>query len=189
MATVRKKAKPKKAPSPKLIYQSGRHPEFIKSLRSTGCTMEQIAAILGVAQSTLYGWAQRYPEVKDALEMGDSEANAKVVACLYKRATGYEYEETKTSIIQKADGSKDTKVEKTKKQAAPDVTAQIFWLKNRCPEEFADIYDTRHSGQIDVDSDRDDCKSRLSQNPEAQEKVRAAFLALYPGKDTSNLKN
>ena len=48
-----------------------------------------------------------------------------------KRALGYEYEEVKTIIEQTADGSRKTKVEKTKKQVAPDVGAQIFWLKNR----------------------------------------------------------
>jgi len=51
-----------------------------------------------------------------------------------KRALGYEYEETKVMVD--ADGKK--RVERIKKQVQPDVTAQIFWLKNRRPDRWRD---------------------------------------------------
>ena len=54
-----------------------------------------------------------------------------------KRALGYEVEEEK--ITQEVvDGVMRKKVEKTKKVVMPDVTAQIYWLKNRKPEDWRD---------------------------------------------------
>ena len=44
---------------------------------------------------------------------------------------------------------KPIKVEKTKKRVPPDVTAQIFWLKNRQRDRWQD----RPQDHIDQDSD------------------------------------
>ena len=40
-------------------------------------------------------------------------------------------------------GSKSKRIEKTTKHAQPDTTAQIFWLKNRKPEEWRDKKDVK----------------------------------------------
>ena len=53
---------------------------------------------------------------------------------LYKRATGYEYDEVKEEY---EDGVL-TKRTVTKKTVVPDTSAQIFWLKNRKPTEWRD---------------------------------------------------
>ena len=37
------------------------------------------------------------------------------------------------------------------KQQAPDTTAQIFWLKNRKPQEWRDKQETEISGHIRTD--------------------------------------
>ena len=39
---------------------------------------------------------------------------------------------------------------RVKKQVAPDVTAQIFWLKNRKPAEFRDKHDVEFKGELPV---------------------------------------
>src|SRR5690606_25674624 len=49
---------------------------------------------------------------------------------LLKRALGYEYEEVKT-LIEEVDGKKKKKIEKTIKHVPADVSAAIFWLRNR----------------------------------------------------------
>lgn len=51
-----------------------------------------------------------------------------------RRALGYEYEEVK----EKYEGEELTERTVTKKEVIPDVTAQIFWLKNRKPGEWRD---------------------------------------------------
>lgn len=54
---------------------------------------------------------------------------------LLERAMGYDYEETETFFEEK-DGKQVKKIKKIKKHAPPDVSAIIFWLKNRKPEQW-----------------------------------------------------
>lgn len=49
---------------------------------------------------------------------------------MLKRALGFEYEEVITEIVDQ-DGEEKKLVRKVKKTVPPDVTAQIYWLKNR----------------------------------------------------------
>ena len=73
-----------------------------------------------------------------ALGEGKGVSDAKVIRSLYERATGYEYEEEKKIIEYDKDGNvKPVKIEKTKKHVPPDVTAQIFWLKNQSERPLA----------------------------------------------------
>ena len=41
-------------------------------------------------------------------------------------------------------------MEEIKKQVLPDTTAQIFFLKNRNPEDWKDRQDIAHSGSLGV---------------------------------------
>ena len=45
-----------------------------------------------------------------------------------------------------------TKIKTVVKQMAPDVTAQIFWLKNRKSAEWRDKAELEHSGKIELPS-------------------------------------
>jgi len=102
-----------------------------------GLTDEQIARNMGISPSTLYEWKKKYPEISEVLKKGKEVVDRQVENALLKRALGYDYEEVKT-LIEDVDGKKKKKVEKTVKHIAPDVTAQIFWLKNRKPEIWRD---------------------------------------------------
>lgn len=112
-------------------YDPDRHPLWAEGLAKLGKVEDDIAAAMGIHVSTLRDWKKKFPEFSVALKIGKSEADTQVESSLFKRAMGYEYEEVKTVN----DGER---VEKTVKQVAPDVTAQIFWLKNRKPEEWRD---------------------------------------------------
>ena len=101
-----------------------------------GLTDEQISHNIGIHPSTLYDWQKKYSEIAEALKNGKEVVDRQVENALLKRALGYEYEEVK-QIIEKDEKGKDRKrIEKTIKQVIPDTTAQIFWLKNRKPEEW-----------------------------------------------------
>ena len=184
---AKKKKSPRKKPITLLgrrsIYDERHHPNTAMMLKATGYTDEECALVIGISRDTLYKWAKKYPAFSDALKMTSAQANGQVKASLFKRAIGFEVEETKTSISKKADGSQDTKVEKTKKYIVPDTTACIFWLKNKCEDEFKDVMDQRHSGGVALgeDSDARNIKEILTRDPEAKEAVRAAFTKLYPG--------
>ncbi len=99
-----------------------------------GLTDEQIAKNVGISRETLNQWKNKYSDISDTLKKGKEVVDRKVENALLKRALGYEYTETKT----KSEGGVVTEVTKTIKQVVPDVTAQIFWLKNRKPDKWKD---------------------------------------------------
>ena len=105
-----------------------------------GLIDEQIAQNIGIAASTLYEWKKQYPEISEALKKGKEVVDRQVENALLKRALGYEYDEITTEY------GKETK--RVTKQVVPDVTAQIFWLKNRKPDQWRDKRDIEHSGEI-----------------------------------------
>lgn len=101
-----------------------------------GLTDAQIAHNIGITTKTLYVWKKRYSSISDALKKGKEVVDLEVENALLKRALGFEYEEIK-QIIEKDEKGKDKKrIEKIKRYAAPDTTAQIFWLKNRRPDKW-----------------------------------------------------
>ena len=115
-----------------------------------GLTDEQISHNIGIHPSTLYEWQKKHPEISEALKKGKEVIDRQVENALLKRALGYEYEEVK-QIIEKDEKGKDRKrIEKTVKKVIPDVTAQIFWLKNRKPNEWKDRRDVSVDGTIDT---------------------------------------
>ncbi|BBU40706.1 transposase [Aeribacillus pallidus] len=114
-----------------------------------GLTDEQIAHNMGIKRQTLYDWKKKYPDISDALKRGKEVVDREVENVLLKRALGYEYEEVKT-YIEESDGKKKKRVEKTVKHVPGDVTAQIFWLKNRKPEVWRDKKETELSGGVNL---------------------------------------
>lgn len=106
-----------------------------------GLTNEQIAHNIGIRVSTLYEWQNRFPEVSDALKRGKEVIDRQVENALLKRALGYQFDE-----ITFENGVETKRV---RKDVQPDTTAQIFWLKNRKPEDWRDRKDIEHSGGLD----------------------------------------
>lgn len=98
-----------------------------------GLTMEQVAHNCGCALSTLKEWRARYPAIEAALKKGREVVDLEVENALLKRALGYTYDEV--MVEQSTDG---TKHRTTTKHVMPDVTAQIYWLKNRVQDRWRD---------------------------------------------------
>ena len=112
-----------------------------------GLTELQIAKNLGISKATMENYKRDHLDFLTALKKGKEVVDREVENALYKRAMGYEYTETtyeRTEVmgIDEATGEvamvPGTKVKTVIKQVAPDVTAQIFWLKNRKPAEWRD---------------------------------------------------
>ena len=111
-----------------------------------GLTEEQIADKMGVTRKTLFNWKEKYLPILHALKRGKEVVDRQVENALLKRALGYEYDEITQELVD--DELQVTKV--VTKQVHPDVTAQIFWLKNRKPEEWRDKQQVEHSGETGV---------------------------------------
>ena len=110
-----------------------------------GLTDEQLARKMGISRSTLSAWKVAYPDISDVLKKGKEVVDIEVENALLKRALGYEY--TETMVEQSEEGFK---TRKTKKFIPPDVTAQIFWLKNRKPE----VWREKPAGDSSIDKDK-----------------------------------
>lgn len=99
-----------------------------------GLSEEQISKNMGISRSTLKEWKQKYPAISATLKKGKEVADIEVENALFKRATGYEVEETKVEI----DSNGKKHMVKITKHIAPDPTSIIYWLKNRRPEKWRD---------------------------------------------------
>ena len=100
-----------------------------------GLTDEQIAHNMGIRRATLYVWKKKYPYISDALKKGKEVVDVEVENALLKRALGYDYNE----ITEIRENGVVTQRKIVKKYMAPDVTAQIFWVKNRKPDIWRDL--------------------------------------------------
>ncbi len=128
----------------------------IEGWAKDGLIDKEIADKIGINERTLTRWKDRFPELMSALKKGKEVVDRQVENALLKRALGYEYEEVKTIVEKSDDDSEKTKrkIEKTIKKVIPDVTAQIFWLKNRKPTEWRDRKDIDVKGAIDIKDNR-----------------------------------
>lgn len=92
---------------------------------------------MGIARSTLNEWKKKFSDISDTLKRGKEVIDRQVENALLKRALGYRYEEVTREMIE--DGSGRLVVTKVvTKEVQPDTTAQIFWLKNRKPDQWRD---------------------------------------------------
>lgn len=95
-----------------------------------GLTEVQIAQKMRISLSSLSDWKNKHPEILDALKKGKEVVDIEVENALLKRALGYDVEER---VVEESDVN-GRKTRATVRHVPADVTAQIFWLKNRRPE-------------------------------------------------------
>lgn len=115
-------------------YDPTRHPDAIAALARRGLTNEEIAHDLGISYKTLKAWKKRFVAVGAALKEGKAIADGQIETSLFRLANGYRYSETK--IVTLPDGRE--RIEVTEKEVQPNVTAIIFYLKNRRPDLWRD---------------------------------------------------
>lgn len=109
-----------------------------------GLTDEQIAENMGISRSTLNSWKEKYSDISDTLKRGKEIVDRQVENALLKRALGYRYDEVTM------ENGVETK--RVTKEVMPDTTAQIFWLKNRKPEEWRDKKDVDLVGEVNTNN-------------------------------------
>lgn len=110
---------------------------LLESWARDGLTYEQISKNMSISRKTLFEWIKKHSDIRNALcARARDLADIEVENALRKRALGYTIVEVTTERVwNKALECYELVVTKTvEKQIAPDVQAQIFWLKNRRPE-------------------------------------------------------
>lgn len=103
-----------------------------------GATDQEIADFFEVNVRTVYRWKGQYPGFCQALKAGKDQADERVERSLYQQAIGYEQDEVK--IFMPA-GAESPVYAEYRAKVAPNVTAAIFWLKNRRRNEWRDRID------------------------------------------------
>lgn len=86
-----------------------------------GLTNNQIAEKIGISKQTFYDWLKKYPDLSDSLKENKDVVDRKVENALLKNALN------------------------------GNVTAQIFWLKNRKPNEWREKRDDVQQTVIEDD--------------------------------------
>ena len=84
---------------------------LIEGWARDGLTDEQIADKLGISKDTFYKYKKKYPDFSDSLKRGKEIIDYEVENALLKNALN------------------------------GNITAQIFWLKNRKPKQWKDKVD------------------------------------------------
>lgn len=116
-----------------------------------GLTNEQIASNIGITRKTLQEWISKYSDISDTLKRGKEVVDIQVENALLKRALGYKFTEvTRELVYNPISEQKEMLVTKSViKEVQPDVTAQIFWLKNRKPKDWRDKRDVEISKPVE----------------------------------------
>lgn len=130
-------------------YQKWLEPEnliLLEGWARDGLTDKQIAKNIGISEQTLNVWKKTYPSFFESLKKGKEIVDIEVENALLQKALGIK-ETVKKPIKVKEVTYKDGKRVSEKEHIEyadaqvyipPDTTAQIFWLKNRCPDKWRD---------------------------------------------------
>ena len=109
----------------------GRHSEYspvilpaVKAAAFFGATHEEIAEYIGISIRSLYQWKLENPELAQALKRGQEKSVERVADSLYRLAL------------------------------AGNVTAQIFFLKNRAPQDWRDVQHLDQAVGVYIVADR-----------------------------------
>lgn len=105
-----------------------------------GLTNLQIATNIGIVESTLYEWLNKHKEISESLKKGKEVTDIEVENALFKKAIGYRYDEVTHERIyfKTKDEYEVVETKRVTKEVQGDITAQIYWLKNRKPDKWRD---------------------------------------------------
>lgn len=114
--------------------------------KRNGNTDEEVAEALGISRQSLYNYQNKHEELKLALKEGKEKACAIIENTLFKRALGYEYEETFKELVKdEKTGDEEYKVVKINKKSVPPSDSLLQFLsKNWMPDRYKDSKDIKH---------------------------------------------
>lgn len=108
-----------------------------------GLTDEQISSNMGIAYSTFKDWKKKFSDISSTLKESKEVVDRQVENALYKNAIGFYYEEDTVT--------NQGEVVSVRKYSKPNTTAQIFWLKNRKPQDWRDKQEIEQTSRnIDI---------------------------------------
>ena len=103
-----------------------------------GYTLTAIADRMQISDTTLKRWMKKYPEINNAIKSGKEIIDYRVENALLKAALGYTATEIEVTVGKQVKNGQTFQITKTTrtKEVAPNVTACLAWLNNRCPDKW-----------------------------------------------------
>lgn len=140
MPRGKRPASPKAETEPKRTGRPSKYdPAYSEQARKLceqfGATDADLALFFKVDLSSIKRWMVAYPEFRAAVLVGKQVADDRVERSLYQRAVGYEHDSVKIFLPK---DSRRPVYARFVAHVPPDVTAQIFWLKNRRKADWRD---------------------------------------------------
>ena len=124
---------------------------------SFGADDKKLASFFGVSKPTIKVWKSAYPEFLSSIKKGKDEFDSQIVEkSLLRRALGFKYVEKTSERVVTKDSSGEllnSEMVLTKavtKYTPAEVTACIFWLKNRQPARWREKSEVALSGLDEV---------------------------------------
>ena len=119
---------------------------MIEGWARDGLSLQQIAKNIGVSDSTFRRWKEKYQLIRAAIKKGAEPVDYQVENAMLRSALGYREKVRKPVKLKTKKQLKDKgtieeeRIEYVEEEIyiKPDITAQIFWLKNRRPDKWRD---------------------------------------------------
>ncbi|AMK75625.1 MULTISPECIES: hypothetical protein [Methylomonas] len=139
-----------------------------------GATDAELAEFFMVTEQTINNWKKVYITFFESAKRGKMLSDSEAAVGLFKRATGFRYEEVKTKQVKvMAEGDGDggvqaagdelmvVEVVTTVKEVPPDTGAAFIWLKNRRPKDWRDKIEVENTHKL---------------NPEMMDRIKTEFV-------------
>lgn len=122
----------------------------IYKLLKRGNTITTTCESVGISTETFYDWKKKKPDFSDAIKKAMAIPDKKVENALYKSAImGHRFKEKEFKAVAVGENIKMIPVKVVTKIIPPNVTAQIFYLKNRQPGEWKDVQEHEIKGKLE----------------------------------------
>lgn len=125
-----------------------------------GYTQRKACEKENVSTTQFHVWMNKYAEFAMAVEKAKSDFDANIVRVatrgLMQLVTGYEYDEKKTEYEKDPSNPDKQRIVKqtiVRKKVAPNITAVIFALTNKDPENWKNRLNTQVDGKVKTESD------------------------------------
>jgi hypothetical protein len=117
-----------------LQYNAEIFPKTCAFLAQRGATIAEMADACAVETRTFFRWMNAYPELNEAVSSGKEAFDTRIERSLAERALGYSVDVEECFVINGV-----IHKETVRKYYPPDVTACIYWTKNRMPDRWRDV--------------------------------------------------
>ena len=143
-------------------YEEWLEPEGLLKIEGwarDGLTDKQIAHNIGVTEQTLNVWKKQFPSFFESLKKGKEVVDRLVENALLKKAIGETRTLRKPIKVKEVLYENGKRISETERieyadeeiYIPPDTTAQIFWLKNRKPEQWRDTRQVEEKVEFESD--------------------------------------